>query len=132
MQYAFRKKLLTKKCYKLCNNDTAPTRGEDKGDHAYKFDLIYKVITSNVNNITKHACLDLTGDETAWGHAGYGETGSGITGRIMNKPGISKGGQVVIISDTRRIRPCSYMHRHKLHEDTLDMVRQALELRGGL
>ena len=73
------------------------------------------MITSNVNNITKHACLDLTGDETTWGHAGYDETGSGITGRIMNKLGISKGGQVVIISDANRIRPRRYMHRHKLH-----------------
>ena len=38
-----------------------------------------------------------------------------VTGRIMNKPGISKGGQVVIISDANRIRPRAYMHRHKLH-----------------
>jgi len=34
----------------------------------------------------------------------------------MNKPGISKGGQVVFISDSDRIRPRASMHRHKLHE----------------
>ena len=61
------------------------------------------MITSNVNSIKKHDCLDLTGDETTWGHAGYGEAGSGITGQIMNKPGISKGSQVVIISDANII-----------------------------
>ena len=94
-----------KRIYKLCNNDTAPKRGEDKYDPAYKFDLIYKMITSDVNNIANHACLDLTGDETTWGHAGYGKTGSGITGRIMNKPGILKGGQIVNISDTNIIQP---------------------------
>ena len=74
------------------------------------------MITSNVNNITKHTCLDLTRDETTWRYAGYGEAGSRITGQIMNKPGISKGGQVIIISDANRIRTRSYMHRHKLHE----------------
>ena len=105
-----------KRIYKLCNNDTAPKRGEDKYDPAYKFDLIYKVIVNNVNNITKHASLDLCGDETTWGHAGYGEAGSGITGRIMNKPGISKGGQIVVVTDSNRIRPRAYRHRHKLHK----------------
>ena len=104
-----------KRIYKLCNNDTAPKRGEDKYDPAYKFDLIFKVIVNNVNNITKYASLDLCGDETTWGHAGYGEAGSGITGRIMNKPGISKGGQIVVITDSNRIRPRAYIHRHKLH-----------------
>ena len=34
----------------------------------------------------------------------------------MNKPGILKGGQVVIISDANRIRSGAYMHRYKLHE----------------
>jgi len=74
------------------------------------------VITIDVKNITKHACLDLTGDETSWGHAGYGEAGSGITGLIINKLDISKRGQAVIISDANRIRPQAYMYRYKLHE----------------
>ena len=34
----------------------------------------------------------------------------------MRKPGITKGGQMVIISDVNRIRPRAYMHRHKLHD----------------
>jgi len=61
------------------------------------------VVASNINNITNHACLDLTGDETIWGNAGYGEAGSGIAGWVMNNPGILKGVQVAIISDSNRI-----------------------------
>ena len=92
-----------KRDFKLYKNDTAPKRGENKYNSAYKFDLIHKVIPSNVNNITKHAFLDLAGVETTWGHARYCEAGSGITGWIMNKPGISMGDQVVSISDANRI-----------------------------
>ena len=35
----------------------------------------------------------------------------------MGKPGVSKGGQIVMISDVNWIRPRVYMHRHKLHEN---------------
>ena len=51
-----------------------------------------------------------------WEYAGYGEAGSGITGRIVNKPGIPKGGKIVIVSDCNRIRPRAHMHRYKLHK----------------
>ena len=66
----------------------------------YKYDLIYDVLTSNVRAITKRAELDLTGDETSWGFMGYGEAGTKVVSRIMGKPGISKGGQTVIVSAT--------------------------------
>ena len=56
-----------------------------------------------MNNITKHASLDLYGYETTWGHAGYGEAGSGIMKHVMNKPGRSKGGLIVVITETNRI-----------------------------
>ena len=60
--------------------------------------------------------LDLCGDETSWATASYGEHGAGLVGRIMGKPGVSKGGQTVLVSDVHRIRPRAYLHRHKLHE----------------
>jgi len=66
------------------------------------------------------ACLDLTGDETTWEHSGYGEVGSCITGCIMNKPDISKGGKIITISDAIMIRPGAYMHKHTLHEIPVD------------
>lgn len=69
----------------------------------------------NTNAITKHADMNQIVDETTWGHAGFGEVGSGLTGRLIGKK-VPKGGQTVVISDSRRFRPRAYMHRHKLHK----------------
>ena len=103
-----------KKCMKLNNNMLAKKKGEDGYDPAYKYDLIWNVLFYNINAVTKEADLDLCGDETTWGHSGYAEAGTGITGRIKNKPCVSKGGQTVIVSDVSRNRPRAYLHRHKL------------------
>ena len=105
-----------KRVIKLCNNLTAKKPGEQGYNPAYKYDLIYDVLTHNVNAITKYAGLDLCGDETTWGHQGFAEAGSGITSLIMGKPGISKGGQIVMIFDIDRFRPRAYVHRHKKHK----------------
>ena len=105
-----------KRMFKLCNNDTAKKRGEDGYDPAYKYDFIYRTIVDNVIALTKKAELDLTGDETSWAHQGYGEKGSSLLTRIQNKPGVSKGGQTVIVSATHRIRPYWYQHRHNLNK----------------
>jgi hypothetical protein len=106
-----------KRVMKLNNNQTSPKRGEEGYNPAFKFDLIYAdVMISNLNAVTKHADLDQCSDETTWGHGGYGEAGSGLAGRIMGKPGITRGGQIVVISDVSRCRPRAFVHRHKLHE----------------
>ena len=70
----------------------------------------------NVNCISKHAESDQCGDETNWGHGGFGEADSGLVGQIMGKPGVLKGGQIVMVSDVNRMQPRAYLHRHKLHE----------------
>ena len=101
-----------KRIYKLNNNDTAKKRGEEGYNPASKYDLIYDVITSNVRALTKYADLDLTGDETTWGFQGYAERGAKVVYRIQGKPGVSKGGQTVIVSAVNRIRPYWYQHRH--------------------
>ena len=111
-----RRWLQIKRVKKLCNNQTVAKKGTDEYDPAYKFDYIYKCLIHNVNAISKDADLDLCGDETSWATASYGEHGAGLVGRIMGKPGVSKGGQTVLISDVHRIRPRAYLHRHKLHE----------------
>ena len=108
--------LQIKRVIKLNNNTLSPKHGQPGYDPAYKFDMLYKTLVHNVNAITKTAALDLCGDETTWGHGGYGEAGSGLCGRITGKPGITKGGQIVILSDVGSVRPHAYMHHHKLHE----------------
>ena len=39
----------------------------------------------NTNAIKKYADEHQVVDETTWDHAGYEESGSGLTGRLMNK-----------------------------------------------
>ena len=94
--------LAVKRVIKLCNNDTAPKRGEAGYNPAYKLDMIYNTIIKNTNAITDAADLDQCGDETTCGHGGYGEAGTGLVGRIMGKPGISKVGHIVITSYVNR------------------------------
>ena len=77
----------------------------------------------NCNAITKFADENQTVDETTWGHAGYGESGSGITTRLMNKK-VNKGGQTTIMSDSGRFRPRAYIHRHKLNAPIAQMTRR--------
>ena len=102
-----------KRIYKLNNNDTAKSKDEIGYNPAYKYDLIFDVLTSNVRAITKKAELDLTGDETTWGFQGYGEANEQVVKRIVGKPGVSKGGQTALVSATNRIRPYWYQHRNK-------------------
>ena len=106
-----------KRTVKLNNNATSPKRGEPGYYPAYKLDLLYRTLVHNVNRISWYADSDQCSDETTWGYGGYGEAGSGLLGSIMVKPGVSKGGQLVIISDVNRMWPRAYMYRHKLHKN---------------
>ena len=38
-------------------------------------------------------------DEDSWSRQLWGEVNSGIMSKIMNKPGVSKGGQIVMVTD---------------------------------
>lgn len=89
---------------------------------AYKYNLIYEAMVHNCNAITKVAEGHQTVDETTWGHAGFAETGTGLAGRLMNKK-VNKGGQITIMTDSKRFRPRAFIHRHKLHEP-LGMTRR--------
>ena len=57
-----------------------------------------------MKSITSNAELDLCGFETTWATNYSGEQGAGLVGRIMGKPGVSKGGQILLVSDVHRIR----------------------------
>ena len=54
-------------------------------------------------------------DETTFATASPGESGAGVTFRVMGKPNVSKGGQTVLVCDSHRVRPRAYYHRHKAH-----------------
>jgi len=96
---------------KLCVNGIAPKRGESNYNPAYKYDLIYKT-----NSISLKADENQVIDETMWGHRGFGESGTGLTGRLRNKK-VSKGGQMVLMMDHHRLRLRAYMHRTKIYDE---------------
>ena len=122
--------LQLKRTYKLCDNETAPKKGEEGYDPAYKFDYIFKCVINNVNELSYSADLDLCGDETTWAHNGFGEAGTGLLTRVMGKPGVTKGGQIVLLADAYRNRPRAYLHRHKCHQPIEGFTRQGpLEVR---
>ena len=104
-----------KRVVKLCNNTTAPKKGSNGYNLAYKCDLIFKTIVHNVNALSLYANPDQCCDETTFGHEGHGENDAGLLKLIKGKPGITKGMQIVLTSDVDRIRPRAYIHRHKKH-----------------
>ena len=105
-----------KRVRKLNDNMTAKKRGEVGYNPAYKFDLILKVLVHNVGAMTLVAESDQCIDETTWAHNGFGEAQSGLVKLVLNKPGVTKGGQVVMSTDVHRFRPRAYVHRHSCHE----------------
>ena len=111
-----RRWLQIKRVMKLCNNKDAPKRSDTNYVPAYKFDFIYKDIVHKVNSIKKWYELDQSGDETTWGHGGFGDKGSGLPGCITKKPVISKDGHIFTTSDVSRIQPREYVHCHKIHD----------------
>ena len=96
MALSFRRWLQIKRVKKLCNNDSA-IKNKDSIDYdpTYKYDYIFKCIINNVNYLSMDAELDCTIDETTFATASPGESGTGVTFRIMGKPNVSKGGQTV-------------------------------------
>ena len=99
----YRRFLQIKRTLKLCDNRVCPKQGEDGYDPLYKLDYIWKVLVHNVNAISKKVELDLCGDETAYATGEFGEKGAGIVGRIANKTGITKGGQILLVSNVHRV-----------------------------
>ena len=85
-------------------------------DYIYKF-LIQKVILS-----TQEADIDLFGDETIWATSSYGESGKGVTERVKNKLGVTKGGETVILRKFNHTRTHLYMHIHNMHWNPLGLT----------
>ncbi len=109
MQYTRWKQI--KSVLKLNCNLSTPKRGTENYNPCAKYDYIFKCMCSNMNFITKKADDDACVDETTWSFSGMGGEASG---QIKNKPGVTKGGQTVMIHDVRRRYPRAYFHRHAL------------------
>ena len=64
-----------KRVKKLCNNSTAPKKGEEGYNPTYNYDYIFKTIIYNNNLLSKRGELDSTGDRTSWTTASFGKAG---------------------------------------------------------
>ena len=114
---------------KLCVNEFHHDRQHPKYNPAYKYDLVYKAIVTNTNAISAKADESQVIDETTWGHSGYGESGSGITGRLQNKK-VSKGGQTVLMMDRNRFRIRAYLHRNRIYDKLYPEERSEWKKKG--
>ena len=113
MAISFRRWLQIKCIKKLCTNGSVPKKGDPNFNSTYKYDYIFKCIITNVNYLTKYAELDTTIDETTFAIALPGESGAGVTFRVIGKPNASKGGQTVIVYDSHRVHTRAYYLMHK-------------------
>jgi len=67
-----------KRCYRLCDNNYVPKKGQTGYNPAYKYDYAWQCSIHNINAMTCEADSDLCGDETTVGHNAFGETGTGL------------------------------------------------------
>jgi hypothetical protein len=63
--------------------------------------------------------MDQVIDETTWGTAARGPSKSELVKRIRGKPGVTKGGQHVVLCDATRKRPRAILPRHKKNQRAL-------------
>ena len=93
------------------NNAPSAARGNAAFDPANKYDYIYQCYVDNFNPLMASASLDLCLDETTWANMSYGGE---VLFRVKGKPGVTKGGQVVMVYDVNRKYPLAHFHRHSL------------------
>jgi hypothetical protein len=110
-----------KRVYRLCDNKDAPKRGTEGYNPAYKYHYLYDTAIQNLNSITAKADDDQCIDETTFPFNGFGEPGAALVGKIMNKPGVTKGAQLVLCTDVNRIWPRAFIHRHNKHPKLCSM-----------
>ena len=102
-----------KRVFKLNNKNTAKPIKRSEYNPCINYDTSFYVIINNTIALTNYANLDWTGDETIWPHKIFGKKGAKKLYRVVEKPGILKGGQIAIFSATNRICQYWYQHRHK-------------------
>jgi hypothetical protein len=100
---------------KACLKQNAFWEEKKKTDEGYdptqKYRLVWDVMTHNMNQLIDKGGLDLTLDETTWPNSSY----AGIQGCLNGKK-TDKGGQHVLLLDSKRRYIYAYTPRHKFFE----------------
>ena len=81
----------------LCNNDATKIRYQEYYDPAYKFEIPYKALIANTNEISEKYYGDQVVDEFSWPHCGYGESGSVICGRLSQNKKMQRMGRLFCV-----------------------------------
>jgi hypothetical protein len=107
----FRRWLDFKACLKQ-NEFWTEKKRTDKGyDLTQKYRLVWDVMTHNMNQLIDKGGLDLTMDETIWPNLSYAD----VQGRLQGKK-TDKGGQHVLLLDSKRQYISAYTPHHKFFE----------------
>jgi hypothetical protein len=81
--------------------------------NGWKFNYLpCKMDLGNINELSAKANADLCGDKTTILVNTFGES---VKGR---KPGVTKGAQIVLVSDIHQNCPRTYFHQHNAHKST--------------
>jgi hypothetical protein len=102
--------LQIKRCIKLCNSEVEPKRREPGYNSAYKYDCLFKFLINNINELSEKADDNLCRDETTILVNSYGEPGCNLIQRAKGKSEVTKGVQMVLVSDVHRNHPRAYFH----------------------
>ena len=106
--------LQIKRVSKLNDNDTSSKKGQPAYDPTYKYKLVPGTVVSNTNANVGVRGLGLRWRRDHVFRAGLREAGSGVIPEIAGKPGLTSGGQGVILVDRDRVRARAFYPRHKL------------------
>ena len=106
----YRRFLDIKACMKQCAYFEEKDRKADGYDPTQKYRLVWDVMTYNMNQLIMKGGLDHTMDETTWPNNSYADMHSRLLGKKTNK-----GGQHVLLLDSRRRYMYAWTPRHKFY-----------------
>ena len=86
--------------------------------------MILDVIIHNVNAMSSYGGLDMFISRTSTGRQGWAEANIGIMFEIMNKNGMSKGGQIVMVTYVGNVFPRAYAHWNNMHNHPANFKAQ--------
>ncbi len=93
----FRRWLNIRACLKQNEFWTEKKRTDEGYDPTQKYQLVWDIMTHNMNQLIDKGGLDLTMDETTWANSSHAD----IQGRLQGKK-TDKGGQHVLLLDSKR------------------------------
>ena len=77
--------------------------------------MMWDVIIHYFNTMPDYVGLYMCGDEPSWCQQVWDEANSVLAFKIVNRPGVSKGGKIVMVTDLDSFLPIVYEHQNNIH-----------------